>query len=93
MAGEITKIQTSDGVDHLIDYQSLANKPDIAGLTSRVAALETSVANIVAALEEAGIYLGGATVSDGKLSLAGASVAGSTLSLSGATVSGSKLTI
>ena len=93
MAGEITKIQTSDGVDHLIDYQSLANKPDIAGITSRVAALEANVARIVAALEEAGISVGGATVSDGKLSLTGASVTGSTLSLSGATVSGSKLTI
>ena len=43
MAGEIQRIRTKDGTDHLIDYRYLANRPDIAGIEARIAAILTAL--------------------------------------------------
>lgn len=95
MAGEISRIRTGDGVNHLIDYRALANKPDIESLETRVSRLVADVSAILAALEDAGIDVGesGASVNGSTLSIPGASVSGRTLSLQGASVSDGRLTI
>ncbi len=97
MAGEILRIQTGDGVDHLIDYLSLANRPDTDAMAQDIADLKEALASVIAALDRAGIPLdaGDADVSDGTLALDGNGyeVANGTLSLPNATVSGTKLVI
>lgn len=96
MAGEILRIQTGDGVNHLIDYLSLANRPDTEAMARDIADLKEALASVTAALRRAGIPLDAdADVSDGTLALDGSGyeVADGTLSLPNATVSGTKLAI
>lgn len=90
MAGEIQRVRTKDGVEHIIDYRSLANRPD-----GDIATLKANVAAILAALEDAGISVdtSSASVDGDRLVLSGAaySVSGNTLSVSGADTDGTKL--
>lgn len=90
MAGEIRRVQTKDGTNHLIDYRYLANRPDIAGIEARITAILT-------ALEDAGIHVdvsSGASVDGTRLTLTGSaySVTDGKLSVGGASVDGTKLT-
>jgi len=94
MAGEIARIQTGDGVNHLIDYASLANKPDIAGIEADISSIEATIAAMLSALENNGIHVGGtdSSVSGTTMSLGNASVSGRTLSVDGV-VSGTTLSL
>jgi len=78
MAGEIYKVQTSDGVDHLIDYMHLANRPDTDAMLADIAYLKEQVAYILSVI---GGY-GGVNVNGTKLTLNG-SVSGRTLTVVG----------
>ena len=78
MAGEIYKVQTSDGVDHLIDYMHLANRPDTDAMLADIAYLKEQVAYILS-------IIGGyddVSVNNAKLTLSG-SVSGRTLTAVG----------
>lgn len=92
MAGEIYRVQTADGVNHLIDYMHLANRPDTDSMAADISSLQATVAAILDALRGAGIVIGGASVDGSRLSLAG-SVSGRTLTIPGATVSDGRLSL
>ena len=87
MAGEIYKVQTSDGVDHLIDYMHLANRPDTDTMLADIAYLKEQVAYILSVI---GGY-SSVSVNGTRLTLNG-SVSGRTLTINGGSVSDRKLT-
>ena len=96
MANEVRQFIDKDGVAHLVDFNFLANRPDIPSKTSDLTndvpfitksqydELVERIDDLISDLRAAGIH-----ISDGETS----SVDGTKLYLTGATVDGTKLTV
>lgn len=92
MAGEIHRVQTADGVDHLIDYMHLANRPDTDSMAADIESLKGTVALILNALRDSGIVIDDAGVDGTRLLLTG-TVSGRALTIPDAGVSDRTLTV